>query len=139
MPRFVVTNCIVKVNSVDLTRFVQKVEVSLSKEKVEVTAMSASSKEYLPGLGDDHFNITFWQSFGASEVNATLQPLYVAGSQFPVQVIPNGTAISSTNPVFNGTVSMYDYTPLSAQVGESPTMDVEFTNAVAAGITMATA
>jgi predicted secreted protein len=139
MGKYIITNAITKINSVDLTPFVQKVEVSLSKEKVDVTAMGASAKQYLPGLGDDSISVTFFQSFGASEVNATLQPLYASGSQFPIQVIPNGTAISSTNPAFSGTMSMYDYTPISGQVGDASTMDVEFTNAVAAGIVMATA
>lgn len=139
MGKYIITNAITKINSVDLTQFVQKVEVSLSKEKVDVTAMGASAKQYLPGLGDDTISVTFFQGFAAGEVNATLQPLYSSGSQFPVQVIPNGTAISSTNPAFNGTMSLYDYTPISGQVGDASTMDVEFTNAVAAGVTMATA
>src|SRR5690349_222015 len=113
MARMVFTNAGVVINSVDLSNRVQSVTVNMTKEKVEATAMTAGGKEYIPGLSDDSFDITWRQDFAASEVDATLYPLYSSGSQFLLKVSPNGTAISSTNPSYSGTVSMFDYTPIA--------------------------
>lgn len=135
----VLTNVILKVNSVDLSDHVTQVEVKQAKEKVECTAMGASAKTYIPGLGDDSITVTFNNDFAVGKVNATLQPLFASSSAFPIQVIPAGTAVSATNPSFSGTVSLYDYTPLSGKVGDLNSMDgVEFTNANQLGIVMGT-
>lgn len=139
MSKTVLTNVKVTINAIDLSDHVQKVEVKQSKDKVDVTSMGAAAKQYLPGLGDNTVSITFFNDFAASSVNATLQPLFVSGSQFPVVVIPVNGAITATNPSFTGTFALYDYTPLSGGVGDASMMDVEFTNANQAGIVMGTA
>lgn len=135
----VLTNVKVTVNSIDLSNHVQKVEVKQSKNKVEITAMGAQAKTYTPGLGDDSITVTFWNDFAASSVNATLQPLYTSGSQFPVVILPVNASVSATNPSFSGTFALYDYTPLSGAVGDASQMNVEFTNANQLGIVSGTA
>jgi hypothetical protein len=52
MAKFVLTNASVSVNGVDLSDHVQSVTVETTRDDVEVTAMGATYKSYLGGLGD---------------------------------------------------------------------------------------
>jgi hypothetical protein len=138
MSKFVLTNAAIIVNSVDLSNHCSQVEVSMEKEEVDVTSFGSSAKEILPGVADASITATFFNDFAAASVDATLQPLYQSGSQFPVKVIPNGTVVSATNPSYLGTMVLLQYTPISGGMGDASTMDVEFRNAAQAGIVRGT-
>lgn len=131
MARLVLTNASVIINSVDLSNRVQSVTVNMSKDKVDATAMTASGHEYLAGLSDDSFEVTWRQDFAASSVDATLYPLYSAGSAFLMKVSAAGTTYSATNPVYQGTVTMFEYAPIAGAVGD--VLDAPTTFAMANG------
>jgi hypothetical protein len=138
MSKVVLTNVNVVVNSIDLSDHVQKVTIDDKKDTVDVTSMGAVSKEYLLGLGDATVAVTFFQDFGASSIDATLQPLHAAGSIFPISIIPNGTAASATNPRYSGTFILPEYVPIDGQVGAASMLSVTFQNASQSGITRGT-
>lgn len=139
MAKLVLTDAYVVINSVNLSNNVQSVEVPLTKDKVEVTGMGSTSKEYLPGLGDADVNVTFLQDFAAAKVDATLYPLFLAGSQFPIEVRPTSATPSATNPKYTGTVTLFEYSPINGNVGDASTMSVTFSNSTQAGIVRGTA
>ena len=119
MARSVFTNCYLLVNSVDLSNRVQQVAVNRQADKVEVTAMTATGKEYLPGLRDDSIEVTFRQDFASTSVDQTLDPLFAGGSTFLVKVAANGSSFSATNPVYSGTCALFEYSPISGNVGDA--------------------
>lgn len=139
MSKIVLTNASVVVNSVDLSNHVQKVTVDMKHDTVDVTSMGDVAKEYLLGLGDATIAVTFFQDFAASSVDATLQPLWANSSAFPVVVKPTNATASATNPAYNGTFILPDYTALDGQVGAASMLTITFQNASQSGISRSTA
>lgn len=137
MAKFVLLNCQIEVNSVDFSDHVSSVEVSLEKEGVDTTNFSGGGKEQVQGLSSDSFSINFQQDFAAAEVNATLWPLYVAGTEFTVKVRATSAAVSATNPSFEGTCILLQYQPIVGKPGELSETKVTFPTQ-RTGITMVT-
>lgn len=137
MGKFVLKNAQVQINSIDLSDHVSKVTVDMKQDTVDVTSMGAAYKTYLLGLGDATIAVDFFQDFSAAEVDVTLQPLFVSGTAFPINVIPVNTAIaavSASNPRYAGTFIMPEYQPLDGQVGAASMLSVTFQNASQLGI-----
>lgn len=123
--KHVLTNASVRVNSVDLTDHVKRVTVTRTADEVEVTAMGDTAKAFAIGLGDDKYDVDFYQDFAAGKIDATLWPLY-GGSQFLVEVWPSGTTTSSTNPKFSSTATLPNYGPLDGDIGSADMVSVTF-------------
>ena len=112
-------NAQVFVNGVDLTDHAYSVVVNGQAADEETTAMGAAGKSRVPGLKDESFEIEWRQDFAAGKVDATLQPLYAAGTAFQVEVRPTIAARSATNPAYFGTTCyLLDYDPISGQVAK---------------------
>ena len=139
MAKFVMTDATVSVNGVALGDHVQKVTVETTRDDVDVTAMGATYKQYLGGLGDAVIKVTFFNDFAAASVHATLFPLSTTNTAFPVIVKATAAAVSSTNPSFWISSLMFGYTPLDGGIGEAATFDVEFRNASTSGLIVSTA
>lgn len=139
MAKFVLTNASVTVNGVDLSDHVQKVTVETTRDNVEVTAMGATNKAYLGGLGDATMTVTFFSDFAASSIHATLYPLSTSSTPFPVIVKPANVATSTTNPSFWLSALMFGYKPIDGAVGDASTLDVVFQNATQTGMIVSTA
>jgi hypothetical protein len=86
------------------------------------------------GLRDSSISLTFHQNFAAGEVYATLKDK--VGSIGTVQVIPNGTTISATNPSISLEVLYTEMSHLDGSIGELSTASVTWP---ANSITKATA
>ncbi len=139
MAKFILTDAYVSVNGVNLSDHVQKVTVETTKDDVDVTAMGATYKAYLGGLGDATMQVSFFSDFAASSIHATLFPLSTTTTPFPVIVKPTSAATSTTNPSFWISALMLGYTPIDGSIGDASTMDVEFRNASQSGMLVSTA
>jgi len=126
MAKFVMLTCQVLVNGVDFTDHVAQVEVNLTKKSVDTTNFSGGGFEQTQGLREDTFTITFQQDFAAAEVDATLYPLYNAGTEFTVEVRPTTGARSATNPGYVGTCILLNYDPLTGKPGQLSESKVKF-------------
>lgn len=116
MAKYVLKDADVVINGVNLSNRVDEVVVNMSREDVETTAMGASGKQRLAGLGDDSFEVTFLQDHAAANVDATLFPL-LGAAPFTVVVKPTSAAVSATNPTFTGSCILTEYTPIQGSVG----------------------
>ncbi len=123
--KHVLINAALVVNSVDLSDHVRKVTITRTADEVDVTAMGDTAKQVALGLSDDSFAVDFYQDFAASEVDATLWPLF-GGSQFVVSAWPSGTTTSSTNPKFSATCILPSYNPLDGDIGAADMTSVTF-------------
>ena len=115
MSKFLLKNCKVMVNAIDLSSHAFNLDTPATKEQVDVSGFSATgTREYLPGLADESIVVQFENDFAATSVHATLQPLFANGTTFTVYVAPDATApISATNPAYGGTGCLFDYNGLS--------------------------
>lgn len=126
MGKVVLKDASLTVNGVDLSDHVASVEYSDSVEIVDMTAMGATGKGKAPGLRDGKITVTFLQDWAASKVDATLWPLYSAGTGATVVVKPTSATVSGTNPSYTGFCYISDYTPITGDVGSRAEAPVTF-------------
>jgi hypothetical protein len=138
--KFVMRDATIIVNGINLSDHCSSVDVTDTTDQVEVTSFGSSAyKQYLQGFHDASITASFFGDFAASSTYATLQPLYVAGSIFSVEVRATSAARSATNPA--GTLAaatMYQFSPIGGKVGDASTFDVTFANSGTAGLVWAT-
>lgn len=125
MAKFVLKDASVVVNGVDLSDHVIDVTVNQTVAIADGTAMGASGKGKMAGLGDDKFTVKFLSDFAAAKVDATLAPL-VRAAAFTVVVKPTSAAVSATNPTYTGSCILSDYTPIGGSVGDRAEAPVTF-------------
>jgi hypothetical protein len=123
--KHVLKNASIKVNSVDLSDHCKKVTVNQKYDEVDVSAMGDTAKVTALGLSDSSFDVDFYQDFASGKVDATMFPLN-GGSQFLVEVWPDGTTTSPTNPKFSATVILPNYGPLDGDIGSADMISVTF-------------
>lgn len=137
MAKQVATNVVVKVGGVDLSSFVSNVSLSSSADAVETTTFSSGgARERVSGLKDNSVTIDFMQDYAASAVEATVYPL-IGSTAVAFEILPNGTAVSATNPKYTGSLIVVDWTPVAGAVGELLTASVTWP--ITGAITKATA
>jgi hypothetical protein len=137
MAKLVATQVVVKIGGVDLSSYVSNVSLSSSADAIETTSFSsAGARERVSGLKDNSVTIDFMQDFAASAVEATVYPL-IGSTAIAYEILPNGTAVSSTNPKYTGSLIVTDWTPVAGAVGELLTASVTWP--ITGAITKATA
>lgn len=122
MAKFVATNYNIKINGADFSSAIAAVTFDVSAAEQEVTAFGDSYIQRIAGLKDASVTLDFHQDFGSASVDATLFPLL--GSNATVTVIPNGTAVTSTNPSYTGVFLVTEYQPFASSVGDLATLSV---------------
>ena len=110
MAVFALTDCTVSVNSVDLSSYAVSLEVSNTKEQVDVTAMGSTGRKYIGSIGNQSWTFTFNQDFASTKTYATLSGL--VGTPTTVVVKPTSGAVSATNPSFTLTDTCLESLPL---------------------------
>jgi len=100
------------------------VTFDISAAEQETTAFGNTFVQRISGLKDASVSLDFHQDFGAGSVDETLFPLL--GSNATVTVIPNGSAVSATNPSYSGVFLCTEYSPLASSVGDLATLSVSW-------------
>ncbi len=121
MPKYIVKDASVTLNSVNLSTRVAQVAIIMEADDVDVSTMGTGVHEHLAGLRSDRFEITFVSDFDVAMVDATLAPLLATATTqptFPVVVKPTSAAVSATNPSYtSSTCILLNYSPLAGEVG----------------------
>lgn len=135
MPKYVLKDGVARINSVDLSDHVRSFTTSKETPEVDVTSMGDDYQTFVRGIPDASMEVEFFQDHDAGEVDATLWPLSDTDTPFPVAIRPTSGAISASNPEFQMMALLYNYEPISGDVGSAVTTTVRFRNAGATGIT----
>jgi len=98
MAVFVLRDCSVTINSVNLSEFVTAVTLNYEVDSIETTSMGATGHVFVGGIQNISADISLNQDFAASKVAATLDPLL--GVPTTVAIKPTSAATSSTNPLY---------------------------------------
>jgi hypothetical protein len=123
MPRIVLTNAKITINSVNLSDHIASVTLSTSADVVDTTGFSSTAaRSRVAGLLDNSVTLEFHQDFATSNVEATVYPLI--GTTTSVVVTPVDTTVSGTNPSYTFTALVAEWQPLSGAVGELATASV---------------
>lgn len=128
-----------KVGGTDLSDHVRQIEVNMSADDVDITAMGATSKAHAPGLRDDKITVQFFQDFASSKVDATLNSLVGSATGATIIAYANGVTASSTAPSYTMVGCLFDYNPIDVEIGNASQTTVTFMPAQGSYITRGTA
>jgi hypothetical protein len=122
----VLTNASVAIGAVDLSDQVRSVTLTVGFDQLEVTAMGATGRAYTKGLQSVDVTLEMFNSYGSSEVEATL--FDVCGDDtVTLTISPNGTTESASNPEYTITgAHLSTFTPIVGTVGELSMVNVTF-------------
>jgi hypothetical protein len=99
--KFVATNYNITINGTNFSSDIAAVTFDLSAAEQEVTAFSDTFVQRISGLKDASVTLDWHQDFAASGgVDAVIFPLLGTGAT--VTVVPNGSAVTSSNPSYSG-------------------------------------
>ena len=120
------TNASVAIGAVDLSDQVQSVTLTIGFDQLETTAMGDNGRKYTKGLQSVDVSITMFNSYGSSEVEATLWDV-VGDDTVTLVISPNGTTESATNPEYTITGAfLSNFTPIVGTVGELSMVTANF-------------
>ena len=115
------------VTTTDLSDQANQVTLTIGQDALESTAFGDTGHKFTGGLQTVDVSITFFLSYGATEVEAILASCVGTGTTTLV-ISPSGTTESATNPEYTITNCMLaDFTPINSTVGELATVTANFT------------
>ena len=123
----VLSNASVAIGAVDVSDQVRSVTLTIGYDQLEVTAMGATGRAYTKGLQSVDVTLEMFNSYGSSEVEATLHDV-VGDDAVTLVISPNGTTESASNPEYTITGAfLANFTPITGTVGELSMVNVSFT------------
>lgn len=115
------------VTTTDLSDQANQVTLTVGQDALEITAFGDTGHKFAGGLQSVDVSITFFLSYGASEVEAVLASCVGTGTTTLV-ISPSGTTESASNPEYTITNCMLaNHTPINSTVGEMATVTANFT------------
>jgi len=136
MAKLVLTNAVVKINSVDYSANVNQVEIAVTADEVDTTAFSSTGwRTVTGGLKSGSVTLSFHNDYAAAGLDSALWPLL--NTLATVVVLPNGTAATSSNPSYTFTALANNLNPISGAVGDLAVQNVTWP--ISGEVTRATA
>lgn len=110
----------------DLSDQANQVTLTIGQDSLEATAFGDTGHKFVGGLQTVDVSITFFLSYGATEVEAILASCVGTGTTTLV-ISPSGTTESATNPEYTITNAMLaNFTPVNSTVGELAQVTANF-------------
>jgi hypothetical protein len=112
----------------DLSDQANQCTITVGQDALEITAFGDTGHRMAGGLQSVDVSITFFLSYGATEVEAILASCVGLGTT-GMTISPSGTTESASNPeyVFQN-LMLADFTPINSTVGEIATVTANFTS-----------
>lgn len=121
------SNATVAIGAVDVSDQCRSVTLTVGYDSLETTAMGSTGRTYTKGLEAVEVTLEMFNSYGASEVEATLADI-VGDGNTTLTISPSGTTESATNPEYTITNAMLaSFTPVISSVGDLSIVNVTFT------------
>lgn len=124
MAKFVALDYDISVGGTDYTSSIAAVTFELSAAEQETTAFGDTYVQRISGLKDASVSIDFHQDFGTGGIDSLL--FEQIGLNLLIKVRPNSGAISATNPSYEGTFLVTEYSPYASSIGDLATFSVSF-------------
>ena len=111
----------------DLSDQANQCTITIGQDALEVTAFGDTGHRMAGGLQSVDVSITFFLSYGATEVEAIVASCVGRGTTTLI-ISPSGATESATNPEYTITNCMLaNFTPINSTVGEIATVEASFT------------
>ena len=116
----------IKINTVDLTDYVQSLTINRGFEELEVTALGDLGRKFVKGLETSTISLSILNDTAALKVLPTLQAAY--GTTVTVVIIQEkGTAVGATNPLYTMSCLINNLQDVNGAQGDLATMDLTLT------------
>lgn len=122
MSKLVLTNAYVSINGVNLSDHISSISLATQYDLVETTQFGDTSKRLVAGLAANTITFEFHQDFQAGSVESVIYPLL--GTATSCTVKPIDAIKSASNPQYDFSVLIAEWTPLNAATGELTTARV---------------
>jgi hypothetical protein len=117
MAKIVLTNAVVKINGTDFSTNVNQIELSLTADEIDTTAFGTTGwRTVTGGLKSGSVTLSLHNDYAAAAIDSTLFGLFNTSATFVV--IPNGTAVTSSNPSYSFEALVNSLQPVSGAVGD---------------------
>ena len=121
------SNATVMIGAVDVSDQCRSVTLTVGYDSLETTAMGSTGRTYTKGLESVEVTLEMFNSYGTSEIEATLFDVVGDGNTTLV-ISPSGPTESATNPEYTITNAMLSsFTPVISSVGDLSVVNVTFT------------
>jgi hypothetical protein len=125
MAKYVVTATVVKIGTTNVSDSCASATLELTAADVDVTDFGGAGwTEVIGGLKSGTVTLDFHNDYGVGGINTILNPLL--GSIATVTLVPNGTVVSATNPIWTAPVLINSVSPIAGAVGDLATFSVSF-------------
>lgn len=116
----------ITINAIDLSDRVNAATLTYEIEQQDATVMGGN-RSFVGGIQNNSLEVTMYQDFAASEVEATIFPL--VGTTTTLVLKPTSGATSATNPTYTLTGAyLTNHTPIAAgDVGSTSPVTLSFT------------
>jgi hypothetical protein len=118
-----------EINNVDLTDQCTAASITYTVEALENTAFGSTARTYTAGLANNSITVTLYQSYAATETEASIYAL--VGTTTTIELSPTVAGLttpSATAPKYTLTGAYLEsHTPINASLGELSTIDLTFT------------
>jgi hypothetical protein len=119
------SNPTITINAVDLSDQCSQATLTYTAEALESTAFGDTARKYTSGLQNNEVTVTLYQSYAATETEATIYGL--VGTTTNLVLKPSSAAVSATNPSYTLTGAYLEsHTPIAANLGELSTVTLTF-------------
>jgi hypothetical protein len=126
------SNPAITINSVDLTDQCTSAVLNYVSEQLENTTFSNTSRSFTSGLYSNTVTVTLYQSYAASETEASIYSL--VGTTTTIVLSPTAAGLvtpSATAPKYSLVGAFLSaHTPINASLGELSTIDLVFSGGV---------
>ena len=122
MAKLVLTKAYIVIAGQDLSDHIASVSLATQYDLVDTTQFGDISKRVIAGLATNSISFEFHQDFQAGSVESIIYPLL--GTATACTIRPIDAARTSSNPQYDFSVLIAEWTPLSAAVGELTTASV---------------
>ena len=119
-------NLTVGAQTYDLSDQCSAATITTGYDALESTAFGDTGHKFTKGLQSVEVSLTLFNSYGASEIEATLYDV-VGDDAVTLTISPSGTSESASNPEYTiAGAFLANFTPISATVGELSEVEVTF-------------
>lgn len=117
MPLMVLTTAVLTLNANNLAQWNSKMEVTAEVEEKDVTVFTSLGwKEVLGGIKSGNVALTVKNDFAAAALDSIMWPLF--GTVVPWTAKASSAAVSSTNPLYSGSLLVKQWTPITGSPGD---------------------
>ena len=126
------SNAFVTIGGVDVSNQCSSVTITVGSEELEISALGFTAgtfpgRQYVAGLQSVEVSLTMFNSYGAGEVEQTLQSV-VGNGTTTIVVQPAPGTVTTSNPRYTVSNAMLEsFTPINTTVGELSTAEAVFT------------